>query len=106
TALFMFDWIITLDQEINVVWKRRCSLGTVLFVLTRYSTLAYSSQAIWGIYSVITNTKVLSLAVRISASLADILVLLITWYKTATVYRTSRKHGITSPLTTLLIRDG
>ncbi|KAI0338132.1 hypothetical protein BDW22DRAFT_1338373, partial [Trametopsis cervina] len=53
-----FEWIITLGQEINIIWKRRCSLGTVLFALTRYATLALNSQLIWGFLPVITSKKV------------------------------------------------
>ncbi|KAI0338133.1 hypothetical protein BDW22DRAFT_1302324, partial [Trametopsis cervina] len=54
----------------------------------------------------IAHACAVSLATRICASLADVLVLSVTWYKTANIYRTGRKHGVDSPLITLLLRDG
>ncbi|KAI0084420.1 hypothetical protein BDY19DRAFT_971922 [Irpex rosettiformis] len=47
-----------------------------------------------------------SLGARISAIIGDTLVLLITWSKTARSYREARKLEISSPLITLLFRNG
>jgi len=48
----------------------------------------------------------LTLATRICCMLADLLVLVITWRKTYTTYRTASRNNIKTPLTTLLLRDG
>ncbi|KAI0086571.1 hypothetical protein BDY19DRAFT_960599 [Irpex rosettiformis] len=48
----------------------------------------------------------LSVTVRSSAIVADVLVLLVTWYKTFHVYREARRSGIKAHLAMLLIRDG
>ncbi|KAI0337835.1 hypothetical protein BDW22DRAFT_846671 [Trametopsis cervina] len=234
TALFVFEYTITLDQEIDTIWKQHYSLGTVLFAVTRYTSLAQNSQLIWGFLPVITSIQVrltihcithrhfmdhcrgewsfpslkecrirhhtdscrfcscnrtliiievlnaiqflcfatftafraycllqgiytkwflsgiicvlslmpfalnvliyptrlavyvadlytctskyeisahlhlcsVSLPARISACLADVLVLFITWYRTADVHKTARMEGLRSPITTLLLRDG
>ncbi|KAI0338163.1 hypothetical protein BDW22DRAFT_1348686 [Trametopsis cervina] len=46
-VLFVFEHIITLGREIDTIWKRGFSFGTVLFALTRYTTtLACSTQLI------------------------------------------------------------
>ncbi|KAI0337839.1 hypothetical protein BDW22DRAFT_1464303 [Trametopsis cervina] len=51
-ALFIFEYGITLGREIDIIWRRRFSLGTALFILTRYSTLALSTQLLWGLLPV------------------------------------------------------
>jgi len=35
-ALFLYDYFLTLDQEISLVWRRPRSIHNILFVLTRY----------------------------------------------------------------------
>ena len=37
----MFEWIITLGDEINLFWKK-FTLATILFILNRYIPLAYN----------------------------------------------------------------
>ena len=48
----------------------------------------------------------MSLTTRIAVITADVLVLLVTWSKTAKSYREARRLGISAPLVTLLFRDG
>ncbi|KAI0338158.1 hypothetical protein BDW22DRAFT_1432807 [Trametopsis cervina] len=55
-ALFVFEYMITLGQEINI-WKRRYSLSTALFALTRYSSLAANLQTIFLDYITIPNRQ-------------------------------------------------
>ncbi|KAI0086790.1 hypothetical protein BDY19DRAFT_329647 [Irpex rosettiformis] len=47
-----------------------------------------------------------SLGTRISVTIGDILVLLVTWSKTAKLYREAQRLKIKAPLATLLFRDG
>ena len=42
----------------------------------------------------------------VDQELLDVLVLLVTWSKTAMAYRETRRLGIKAPLVTLLFRDG
>ncbi|KAH9896783.1 hypothetical protein C8Q73DRAFT_789102 [Cubamyces lactineus] len=39
TVIILFDHIITLDQEINLIWHSHWSLGKILFLLNRYYAL-------------------------------------------------------------------
>ncbi|KAI0825861.1 hypothetical protein BC629DRAFT_31621 [Irpex lacteus] len=47
-----------------------------------------------------------SLATRISVIIGDVLVLAVTWTKTAHAYREARRLNIRAPLATMLFRDG
>ena len=52
------------------------------------------------------SCPLVSLTARIAVIIGDVLVLLVTWYKTAQSYRESRRLGIKAPLATLMFRDG
>ena len=52
------------------------------------------------------SPNLVSLAIRSAVIVGDVLVLLVTWSKTASLYRESRRLGIKAPLATLLFRDG
>ncbi|KAH8083298.1 hypothetical protein BXZ70DRAFT_958347 [Cristinia sonorae] len=39
-ALFIWDYIITLDNEVRYVWGRKPTIATILFLLNRYVVLA------------------------------------------------------------------
>ncbi len=49
---------------------------------------------------------VVAVSTRIAVFLADVLVLLVTWSKTAHLYREARRLDVKAPLATLLFRDG
>ena len=49
---------------------------------------------------------IVPLATRIAVIIGDVLVLLVTWSKTAQLYYESRRLGIKAPLATLMFRDG
>jgi hypothetical protein len=36
TALYSYEYIITLEQEINHIWAKKWSLTTLIFVVNRY----------------------------------------------------------------------
>lgn len=38
-ALFLFDCMITISQEVDVIWRRKWTATTWLYVLTRYGTV-------------------------------------------------------------------
>ncbi|EMD33636.1 hypothetical protein CERSUDRAFT_67814 [Gelatoporia subvermispora B] len=52
-----------------------------------------------------TNSK-FAISAGVASVAADIIVLVVTWLKTYGIRRQSARHGIQSPLTTLLIQDG
>ena len=52
------------------------------------------------------SPHVVSLTTRIAVIIGDVLVLLVTWSRTAQLSRESQRLGIKAPLATLLFRDG
>lgn len=38
-VVVVYDWLLTLSDEIRLVWKRKLTGATVLFLLNRYTTL-------------------------------------------------------------------
>ncbi|KAH8813567.1 hypothetical protein DL96DRAFT_1626366 [Flagelloscypha sp. PMI_526] len=39
-AILVYDWALTLNMEIQYVWKSKWNLGKILFLLTRYMVIA------------------------------------------------------------------
>ncbi|KAI0687826.1 hypothetical protein BC835DRAFT_1419660 [Cytidiella melzeri] len=42
TALYCFDWLVTLDQEAKYIWAKRWTLSTWVFAINRYASLLYA----------------------------------------------------------------
>ncbi|KAH9850526.1 hypothetical protein C2E23DRAFT_734858, partial [Lenzites betulinus] len=42
TALLVWHYLITLDKEVSLFWKRGLSGGNILFFANRYITIAVS----------------------------------------------------------------
>ncbi|KAJ3483234.1 hypothetical protein NLI96_g6462 [Meripilus lineatus] len=40
-ALFVYEMLITIDQEIEAIWKRRFALPSLLYLLMRFGTLGF-----------------------------------------------------------------
>ncbi|KAG2341259.1 hypothetical protein BDR05DRAFT_465102 [Suillus weaverae] len=40
-AVVVYDWVLTLGQEIELIWRQRWSLMTVLYLVIRYIGLPY-----------------------------------------------------------------
>ena len=38
-ALYFYEYVVTLDQEINHVWARKWTISTWIFVVNRYTAL-------------------------------------------------------------------
>ncbi|KAG2104662.1 uncharacterized protein F5147DRAFT_261829 [Suillus discolor] len=41
-VVVVYDWVLTLGQEIELIWRRRWSLMTVLYLIIRYIGIPYS----------------------------------------------------------------
>ncbi|KAI0071670.1 hypothetical protein K474DRAFT_1712275 [Panus rudis PR-1116 ss-1] len=72
STIIVFDHLITLDQEIELIWKSGWSVGKTLFLINRYYTLAvvifnnYSSrwfqwQGVTGVFAFIVGELILQL---------------------------------------------
>ncbi|KIK40222.1 hypothetical protein CY34DRAFT_282628 [Suillus luteus UH-Slu-Lm8-n1] len=45
-VVVVYDWVLTLGQEIELIWRQRWSLMTVLYLIIRYSGIPYSIATI------------------------------------------------------------
>ncbi|KAJ3990794.1 hypothetical protein F5050DRAFT_1813453 [Lentinula boryana] len=39
STLLFYDYLLTLDDEIEFIWKKSWSIGKVLFIISRYYSL-------------------------------------------------------------------
>lgn len=53
-----------------------------------------------------TLPQLVSLTTRISVVIGDVIVLIVTWLKTARAYREAQRLNLESPLATMLFLDG
>jgi len=44
TALLLYDLLLSLGQEVELIWKKRITLTSVLYFLTRYGSVVYVSS--------------------------------------------------------------
>ena len=42
-ALVFYEYIITLGEEIEIVWKKRWNAATILFIINRYLMVVYNA---------------------------------------------------------------
>ncbi|KAG2337438.1 hypothetical protein BDR05DRAFT_772037 [Suillus weaverae] len=59
-AVVVYDWVLTLGQEIELIWRQRWSLMTVLYLIIRYIGLPYS------VVSILQNMPLVSLTDAVS----------------------------------------
>jgi hypothetical protein len=48
TALYSYEYIVTLDQEINHIWRKKWSLSTLIFAVNRYGALILELYLVLG----------------------------------------------------------
>ncbi|KIK36117.1 hypothetical protein CY34DRAFT_811550, partial [Suillus luteus UH-Slu-Lm8-n1] len=41
-VVVVYDWVLTIGQEIELIWRQRWSLMTVLYLVIRYIGIPYS----------------------------------------------------------------
>lgn len=49
TVAVIYDWALTFEQEVELVWKRKWSLMSVLYLGLRYGGILYSVLDIPGV---------------------------------------------------------
>ena len=40
-VILVYDWLVTLDEEINLFWRKKKTVATYLFLFNRYVPLVY-----------------------------------------------------------------
>lgn len=69
SALILYEHLITISQEIEVIWKRSRSLPTALFLLNRYNTLFNASIVIlMGLHNTTNGTTLMIMNILLNAS--------------------------------------
>ena len=46
TALVFYEYVITLQEEVETIWRRRWNAATVLFMVNRYLMVVYNAVGI------------------------------------------------------------
>ena len=69
SALYIYDYFLTLPLEIECIWTRNFSLGSYFFLVNRYAMLSYAAFAIvelasWDIGNSITDQVSIALLGR------------------------------------------
>ncbi|KAI9063139.1 hypothetical protein FKP32DRAFT_1572420 [Trametes sanguinea] len=93
-ALIFYEYIITIDREIALIWNRKLTGATILFILNRYLALLKYPIYIVGLQSVSDEVWALAVwAVNILAMLLELLPYFV-WlsFSTLRVYAISRQN--------------
>ncbi|KAG2335307.1 hypothetical protein BDR05DRAFT_620318 [Suillus weaverae] len=61
----VYDWVLTIGQEIELIWRQRWSLMTVLYLIIRYIGLPYSVYVSRPTDSCCANSPSLTISVYI-----------------------------------------
>ncbi|TCD60743.1 hypothetical protein EIP91_009611 [Steccherinum ochraceum] len=112
-AFLVYDHILTLPGEVKLVWGRKFTGATALFMLIRYTTLvskvallvtafAWPNQTDKPDFFVIT----VSILIHSSAIASDTLVIVLTWVKTFGLRRVAARLHLRGSLSSILLRDG
>ena len=64
TALYSYDYIVTLDQEINYVWTKKWSPSTLIFLANRYLAFALALWVLVEIPNYAVSVSLYSMRVR------------------------------------------
>ncbi|KAG1798940.1 uncharacterized protein HD556DRAFT_162006 [Suillus plorans] len=59
-VVVVYDWVLTLGQEIELIWKQRWSLMTVLYLIIRYIGIPYSVGIVLEIMPSVSLTDAVS----------------------------------------------
>ncbi|KAG2117288.1 uncharacterized protein F5147DRAFT_833557 [Suillus discolor] len=59
-VMVVYDWILTLGQEIELIWRQRWSLMTVLYLVIRYIGIPYSVVNVLGCLPLVSLTDAVS----------------------------------------------
>ncbi|KAI0084346.1 hypothetical protein BDY19DRAFT_997827 [Irpex rosettiformis] len=48
-AAVLYDYLLTLDLEVHMIWRRKLGLPTLIFLANRYSCIAFSITLIYSV---------------------------------------------------------
>lgn len=75
-ALYIYEWLVTLDEEVKYIWTRKWALSTWIFAVNRYVPLAViivtlSPSATREVCSLLTCAKITHSDIRISVEVGS-----------------------------------
>ncbi|KAG2032125.1 hypothetical protein BDR03DRAFT_970982 [Suillus americanus] len=104
----MYDWALTLAQEVELIWRQRWSLMTFLYLSVRYAELAYIVMAILISVPTISMTDTSCLIINDAldwmGDVADVILGVIMITRLHAMYQRSRKVLIFLVVTFLAVR--
>ncbi|KZT08823.1 uncharacterized protein LAESUDRAFT_603530, partial [Laetiporus sulphureus 93-53] len=105
SALTFYEYIVTFPEEVHVIWGARLTTVTIVFALNRYLLIV---QGVSNALNVIWwhTPLVVVLIARICPAVSDLIVLLVTWFKTFRLAMEVRKLRFRGSIATVLMRDG
>ncbi|KAG2341838.1 hypothetical protein BDR05DRAFT_1060708 [Suillus weaverae] len=99
SAGVIYDWALTFGQEIELIWRQRCSLMTVLYLSVRYVGILYAVVQILIDVPTISETDVVSLIMSIAiiwmSLVVNVILGVIMIARLNAMYQRSRKVLIT-----------
>ncbi|KZT08828.1 uncharacterized protein LAESUDRAFT_602900, partial [Laetiporus sulphureus 93-53] len=105
SALIFYEHIVTFPEEVHVIWGGRLTTVTVIFALNRYllmvQGISFALDPIWW-----HTPLVIIIFDRICPAVSDLIVLLVTWFKTARLAIEVRNLRFRGSIATVLMRDG
>ncbi|KIK31407.1 hypothetical protein CY34DRAFT_19962 [Suillus luteus UH-Slu-Lm8-n1] len=57
-----YDWVLTVGQEIELIWRQRWSLMTVLYLIIRYIGIPYSVVNVLAFMPLVSLTDAVSIS--------------------------------------------
>ncbi|KIP03869.1 hypothetical protein PHLGIDRAFT_121223 [Phlebiopsis gigantea 11061_1 CR5-6] len=101
-ALVVYEYVITFEQELAVVWRRKFTLVSLLLIVIRWTLLV---EAVFLVLPQ-PSEDVVSISGRAPVVLAEAIIIVITWMKTF-----NGRHAIahlqdSMTLTQYILRDG
>ncbi|EMD31613.1 hypothetical protein CERSUDRAFT_100282 [Gelatoporia subvermispora B] len=122
-TVVLYDHICTTPQEVQLIWGSKLTSTMVLFYANRWLILTYAILSIMlelfhsgtNFVSTFILTELapidagrprVEIGLRLPVIIADIVVLVLTWWKTWATVRMARELDVKTPLMTLLLRDG
>ncbi|KAJ8453594.1 hypothetical protein ONZ51_g13510 [Trametes cubensis] len=120
TAVLCYEYLITMDREVALFWKRKPTGASILFFANRYLALALSLFT--SVFNVLPCRNVvyaaqimdvcqyvpwaLTIACRSALIAADVLVMAVTWHTTSKMDRLTLQVGRWPSFAHTLFRDG
>ncbi|KAI0630453.1 hypothetical protein C8Q77DRAFT_1160041 [Trametes polyzona] len=103
-AFLLYDYLITLDREIELFWRRKFSGPSALFFFTRYSTLIAYDFLGTATLSHLSDTRYVYSTLRETLFTLNVLDLILNQISVVTPYHTASYITILSdPLTAVLV---